>query len=180
MNMTRAARTTAAALLGGVLALTTAAPAGAAVGVVKDPAGDAKTSFKSGDITKVRVKHAPKALRLVVFHAEKSGLADVYRFNVDTSPKSAGPEWVIGTGTEVEQWRVFRADGWTGVKGKAVCTDANDIAWDAQRMRLVVPRSCLGSPDRVRVNLVTANDYPGTPVDHAPAKRRFGSWVAAG
>ncbi|MDN4162329.1 hypothetical protein [Nocardioides abyssi] len=179
-----AARRTATALLGGVtatvVALTTAVPAGAAVGVMTDPAGDAKTSFKSGDVTKVRVKHGPKALRLAVTHAAESGLADVYRFNVDTDPKAKGPEWVIGTGIEVEQWRVFRADGWRGVDGGPVCTGGNDIDWDAERMRLVVPRGCLGSPERVRVNLVTSNDYPGTPVDHAPGKRTYGAWVTTG
>lgn len=184
MNMTNTAgRTTAAALLGGVLALTTAlttaVPAGAAVGVVTDPAGDGRTSFTSGDVTKVRVKHGPKALRIAVSHAADSGLADVYRFNIDTRPKVKGPEWVIGTGIEVEEWRVFRADGWKGVAGEPVCTDGNDIDWDAERMRLVVPRGCLGSPERVRVNLVTSNDYPGTPVDQAPGKKKYGGWVAA-
>ncbi|MDN4173619.1 hypothetical protein QWY28_11730 [Nocardioides sp. SOB77] len=87
---------------------------------------------------------------------------------------------MISTGTEVEEWRVLRADGWKGVEGGVVCRDDNDVDWDAERMRLVVPRGCLGSPERVRVNLVTANDYPGTPVDHAPGKRRFGAWVRAG
>ncbi|WP_435743648.1 hypothetical protein [Nocardioides sp. SYSU DS0663] len=178
--MTRAATTAAAALLGGVLAATTAAPAGAAVDAIKDPAGDAKTQFTSGDVTKVRVKHAPRALRLAVVHAEDSGLADVYRFNVDTDASSPGPEWVVSTGTEVEEWRVLRADGWAGAQGEVVCRAGNDIDWDAQRMRLVVPRGCLGYPDRLRVNLVTANDYPGTPVDHAPGKRRFGPWVTSG
>ncbi|MDN4173618.1 hypothetical protein QWY28_11725 [Nocardioides sp. SOB77] len=91
MDTTRAARTIAAALLGGALALTTAAPAGAAVGVVTDPAGDGRTSFPGGDVTKVRVKHAPKALRLAVTHAEDSGLADVYRFNIDTSADTPAP-----------------------------------------------------------------------------------------
>ena len=175
-----AARTTAAALLGGALALTTAVPAGAAIGVVTDPAGDGRTSFSSGDVTKVRVKHGPKAVRVAVSHAADSGLADVYRLNVDTDPKRKGPEWVVGAGIEVEQWRVLRADGWKGVTGKPVCTGATDVDWDAEKMRFVVPRSCLGSPKRVRVNLMTANDYPGTPVDHAPGKRTFGGWVTAG
>ena len=172
---------TAATLLGGVLVATTAAPVGAAVGVIEDPAGDGRTSFSSGDVTKVRVKHAPRALRLAVTHAADSGLADVYSFRVDTRKKAPGPEWVISTGTEVEEWRVFRADGWTGVVGDGpVCRDGNDVDFDRQRMKLVVPRSCLGRPSRVRVNLVTANDYPGTPVDHAPGRRQLGRWVAAG
>lgn len=179
-----AARATAAALLAaslsGVLALTTAAPAGAAVGVVTDPAGDAKTSFTSGDITKVRVKHGPKALRLTVSHADESGLADVYRFNIDTRPEAAGPEYVIGAGIEVEQWGVTRAKGWKGTSGKQLCGGDTDIDWDVQKLRLVVPRDCLGSPERVRVNLVTSNDYPGTPVDHAPGKKTFGAWVRTG
>ena len=185
MNMKNTAgRTTAAALLGVVLALTTAlttaVPAGAAVGVVKDPAGDGRTSFKSGDVTKVRVKHGPKALRIAVSHAADSGLADVYRFNIDTRPKAKGPEYVIGAGIEVEQWSVHRAKGWQDVAGDEVCGGDADIDWDAQRLRLVVPRGCLGSPGRVRVNLVTSNDYPGTPVDHAPGKRKYGAWITAG
>ncbi|NHC23719.1 hypothetical protein G6553_11125 [Nocardioides sp. IC4_145] len=179
-----AGRTTAAALLGGVLALTTAlttaVPAGAAVGVVKDPAGDGRTSFKSGDVTKVRVKHGPKALRLTVSHAAESGLADVYRFNIDTRPKVAGPEYVIGAGIEVEEWSVYRARGWKGVQGEELCDGGADVDFDGQKMRVVVPRGCFGSPERVRVNLVTSNDYPGTPVDHAPGKRKYGGWVAAG
>ncbi|MBC9735599.1 hypothetical protein [Nocardioides marmotae] len=175
-----AARATAAALLGGVLALTTAAPVGAAVGVVRDPAGDGRTSFPGGDVTKIRVKHGPQALRLIVSHAEDSGLADVYRFNVDTDPGSAGPEYAIGAGIEVEQWSVVRAKGWKGMTGGALCTGDTAIDWDGEKMRLVVPRDCLGSPERVRVNLVTANDYPGTPVDHAPGKKTFGAWVTTG
>lgn len=64
--------------------------------------------------------------------------------------------------------------------GEPLCRAANDVDFDRQRMRLVVPRGCLGSPTRLRLNLVTANDYPGTPVDHAPRKRGFGPWVRTG
>ncbi|MDN4175363.1 hypothetical protein QWY28_20525 [Nocardioides sp. SOB77] len=186
MTTLRAARAAAAplgaGLTAGLLVLSLGSPAGAAVRVAEDPVGDtAGHAHGTGDVTKLRIKHAPRALRMIAFHAEDSRLSDVQAFIIDTDADAAGPEYTLGTGIgEGGSWHLYRADGWTGVLGDALCKGRND--WDRKksRMKVVVPRSCLGKPARVRVNLVTSNDYPGTPVDHAPGKRRYSRWVVAG
>ena len=174
-----AAALTAAALT----TLGLAAPASAEVKVVHDKAGDGSDGAgdsgarKWGDIGKVRIKHGPEAVRLVVRPAEGGKYADFYDFWVDTNAKDPGPEYVATVSMEVLPAAGVVHTEKFGSFGKASCSVKTAEAHD-QGIKVVFPRTCFGKPARIRVSTQTSMEYENA--DWAPARRTFSPWVKRG
>lgn len=179
------ARTIAA--VGAALAMTLAVapPAGAAVRVVHDQAGDGSDGAGSGgpriwgDIGKVRINHGPRVVRLTVLPAKGGQLADFYDFWVDTKPRNRGPEYVGTVSLEVVPTADVRHTGRFGHFGPVSC-EVRTASYDpdAQTVKVVFPRRCFGKPARLRVSTQSSMEYENA--DWAPARRVFGPWVPRG
>ena len=164
----RAAAVAAAALL----------PAAALV-----PAAHADIAYFSdvgGHITKVRVSHGPTTIGVTAYDAEME-FTTRYEFWLDTNPNDPGPEYRVDAlpNTEVIPLQKVANFDSPGIKrscaGLRVQADASD--GDATPYaKIIVPRSCVGTPSKVRVSVVGFYETPKV-TDWAPGERRFYPWV---
>jgi hypothetical protein len=182
-------RTGVAGALALAVVVPLAATAQAQVTVITDAKRDTPKRASSGDITKVRVNHGIGNVKV----AMRTHGSDVQTLYVDTDTADPGPERVVTFSAEVPVPGVFVVDDFSeaGVLGSdddyyvdQVCSlpRARTIRDKSgtQGYRFAVPRSCLGDPARVRVSLVTAQDFPGTAQDWAPGRQVFGPWTRSG
>ena len=135
-----------------------------------------------GHITAVRVSHGPRTVGVTAFDAEMT-LGTYYRFWIDTNSGDPGPEYradvypnsdgiyLTRVANFASPGRIFRCRGLGAV--------ANVFGEDYAKV--VVPRSCIGTPSRVRVSVVAYydenNDNRIDVVDWAPGEARFYPWV---
>jgi hypothetical protein len=187
LPVNRPLATAAVALLTAAGAVLAAAPvtAHAETQVLTDPAGDRKPRGAIGDIVKTRVQHGPHALKVTVTHRPNDDrtVEDVTLVFVDTDARNPGPEYRVAAGLETEQVSVTRVDDWRRLGGTAVPCDDARMVFDLDPsvpLRIKVPRSCLGNPDRLRASVATEPDYPFKRVDWAPGKKTFGRWLVSG
>jgi hypothetical protein len=133
-----------------------------------------------GHITKVRVSHGPTAVAVTAYDAEME-FTTRYEFWLDTNPNDPGPEYRVDAlpNTEViPLQKVANFDsGGIDLKcsGLRVLADASD-GDETPYAKIIVPRSCLGTPSKVRVSVVGFYETP-TVTDWAPGERRFYPWV---
>jgi hypothetical protein len=60
------------------------------------------------------------------------------------------------------------------------CRDRAAVDYGRDRLRYVVPRSCLRRPGQVRINIMSARQPIEPILDYAPAEGRFTRWVDRG
>lgn len=182
---------------GAVTVLTAAAvtlavpgPAAAETASFKDARGDmgpADTRF-GADLHRVKVVNDAK-VRIKVTHANlvpdhETG-SSLSAF-VDADKDRKGPEYVFTGGTfEGSDYGLIKARGWKAQNRRVVdCAHRMDVDYDKDTATLVMARSCLGDPGRIRVEVVTGQ-FRGTTTDDAVRdwlgeRREFSSWVARG
>lgn len=132
-----------------------------------------------GHITKLRVRHGP-TVDVTAYDTEME-FSTRYEFWLDTNPKDPGPEYRVDAlpNTEViPLQKVANFDsGGIDLKcsGLRVLADASD-GDDTPYAKIIVPRSCLGTPSKVRVSVVGFYETPKV-TDWAPGERLFYGWV---
>ena len=134
-----------------------------------------------GHITSVRVSHGPKTVGVTANDAEMT-FGTFYEFWLDTNPSDPGAEYrvdVIPNAEVLPLMKVANFDS-PGIKvkcdGLRVLADASD-GDETPFAKIIVPRSCLGTPSRVRVSVVGFYDEDPDIVDWAPGEERFYPWV---
>jgi hypothetical protein len=164
----------------GALLATAPAPASAAAKVVSDRSGD---TAHPADILRVRVQHEDRIV-VVVTHRNltfRDGPAQV-RVAYDTGSRYAGPEFYLRVRFQTDQKPELRpAQGWDHLSSAPVATCTGELVRvrpDVDRTRVSVPRSCFGTPHRIRVH-VRMTPFAGDDrsADVAPAARTMGPWV---
>jgi hypothetical protein len=166
----RAAAAGAIALFAGVL---TAQPAKADWAEFTDP---------GGHINYVSVTHGPA--RVGIF-ANDGGISTRahYHFWIDTNSTNPGPEYKAEVYPQTyphparaHLMRVANFDS-SGIKFRCEGFRAESDPGHQAYVKVIVPRSCIGTPHRVRVAVV--GYYANEPhvVDWAPGERRFYPWV---
>ena len=147
------------------------------------PAAHADIAYFSdvgGHITKVRVSHGPTTIGVTAYDAEME-FTTRYEFWLDTNPNDPGPEYRVDAlpNTEViplQKVANFDSGGIdTKCSGLRVQADASD-GDDTPYAKFIVPRSCVGTPSKVRVSVVGFYETPKV-TDWAPGELRFYPWV---
>ncbi|MFC4784723.1 hypothetical protein ACT8ZV_09625 [Nocardioides sp. MAHUQ-72] len=181
MNLsTRAARAVATVLLGATT-LGVAAPAMAEKVSVEDPA-DATASLN--DVRGATLDHRDVRVRGTItvtdLRAKSDGGPASIQVFLDTDRTRKGPEYRIASGLqEGTDYQLSRIRHWEAVGGPLSCAHhlALDYADDVVRYR--VKRTCLGTPESVRVavKMYDAYDASHPVVDWLGGRRDFTSWV---
>ncbi|MGN6130713.1 MAG: hypothetical protein ACTHOK_10280 [Nocardioidaceae bacterium] len=163
-----------------------AAPAYAATLTVRDP-----HDLSHGvDLRSVRVTNGDRDVVVVTTHSDlrrdpSTGSAGaVY---VDTDPADAGPEFVfVGGYYEGTDYRLLHTEGFGHRRWGAPVAGSYRMSVDyaADRVRMRMSRSALGSPGKVRVAVRVSGTRPDGSsagvVDWLGEPRGFTRWVAQG
>jgi hypothetical protein len=102
-----------------------------------------------------------------------------FSFWLDTDSDDRGPEYRIKVYPNSEVLPIQAVESFSG-PGTAIECDyrASADAHGSRYVRIVIPRSCLGSPDRVRVSVRANYSVPGpNVVDWGPGRKKYFSWV---
>ena len=149
----------------------TAQPAVAAVKTFTD---------RGGHLTTVRVRHGAENIR-VKAHVGDYNVGSHFSFWLDTDGDDPGPEYKIKVYPNTEVLPIRKVERFAD-KGSGIDCDyrASADAGGSDYVTIVVPRSCVGTPDRIRVS-VRANYYIPGPnlVDWGPGRKKFFGWVAS-
>ena len=166
----RSAAAGAAALLAGLLT----APSASA---------DIQTFPDVGEhITGVRVSHGPSTVGVTAYDADMT-LRTYYHFWLDTNSSDPGPEYKAIVYPDSDGNILFKAANFDSGGITMNCSGAHAIADTdgPEYAKIFVPRSCIGTPSRIRVTVVgyydkdLDNDIDV--VDWAPGERRTYAWV---
>ena len=161
-----------------------AAAAGAAAllaGLVTAPSAQADIQTFSdvgGHITGVRVSHGPRTVGVTAYDAEIA-IGTYYHFWLDTNPNDPGPEYkteVYADSDGLDLMRVANFDS-SGIRIRCAGLDAIAATEGPEYAKIIVPRSCIGTPSRVRVAVVGFYDENPDVVDWAPGEERLYPWV---
>ena len=132
-----------------------------------------------GHLTTVRVRHGVENVR-VKAHVGAMEIGSYFTFWLDTDAGNPGPEYKAkvypnSDGIHVKQVEEF------GDPGTSVPCDgfrASADVFGPEDVTIVVPRSCIGMPSRVRVSIRAYYDVPGPNVlDWGPGMKKFFGWV---
>jgi hypothetical protein len=133
-----------------------------------------------GHITSVRVSHGPATIGVTARDAEME-FDTRYEFWLDTDPSDPGAEYRVDVLPNTEVLPLMRVANFdspgisTSCDGLRVLADASD--GDATPYaKIIVPRSCVGTPSQVRVSVVGFYEDQDL-LDWAPDQRRFYDWV---
>ena len=172
--MSRSLRGAAA---GGVLALL--------AGLLTAPSASADIRIfpdVGGHITAVRVSHGPSTLGITAYDAEMT-LDTYYHFWVDTDSANPGPEYKAEVYPNSDGLFLKRVGNFAsrGITIRCPGFRAFADAFGDDYAKVIIPRSCIGAPGRVRVAVVGYYDENGDHridlVDWAPGEERFYAWV---
>ena len=130
-------------------------------------------------ITSVRVSHGPSTIGVTAFDAEME-FTTRYQFWLDTNPSDPGPEYRVDVFPNSEIVPLLKVANFNspGIK-QPFCTGLRvqaDAGGDDEFAKIIVPRSCMGTPSRVRVSVVGFYQTPKV-TDWAPGEQRFYPWV---
>jgi hypothetical protein len=180
MTRTRPAAVAAVA----ALLVLTAAPARAEVGSFRDARRD---TAHPADVVRVVVVHGRETVSVGIHHRnlrfEPENAPRQVRVAFDVGGPSRGPDFHVREPYQADPVVELRhAQGWGRFQARPVagCTGER-ITVSARRdvTKVTVPRSCLGDPDRLRVNaLVKTWPQQRERNDAAPGHRDLGPWVA--
>ncbi|MFS3130006.1 hypothetical protein ACLM5J_16520 [Nocardioides sp. Bht2] len=139
------------------------------------------------DILTVRLAHTKTTVRVRTTYQDLRKAVDdggastsIY---LDTRPKRPGPEFALVAGLQLgTDYQLVRVKNWKLVGEPLSCQHDFDVVWPKETTRLVVKRSCLGNPAKVRVSQrVTDMADASHPVrDWAPDRRQFSAWAKSG
>ena len=129
-------------------------------------------------ITKLRVVHGPATVGVTAYDADME-FTTHYRFWLDTNSSDPGPEYRVDVFPNSEVIPLLKVANFAspGIKQRS-CTGLR-VQADAggeEFAKVIVPRSCMGTPSRVRVSVVGYYEDPDI-VDWAPGTERFTPWV---
>jgi hypothetical protein len=177
--------TLALLVLSAALSMLAATPAAfAEVTVVQDKTGDGSNGtgpggpHKFGDIGRVSIRNGTHRVTLTMLNAPGGEYADFYDFWIDTDARTPGPDYGATVSMEVlHRSRVYHADTFGDFTGKTTCGGlvAHKIK---DGITLAFARSCVGTPSKLRVSTHSSMEYESA--DWAPARHRYGAWVASG
>ncbi len=158
----------------------TAGSASAATAVVKDGA-DATASLT--DVLRMKVRHGQHRVVVRTKHTNlkrrNAAGASIY---LDTEPERSGPEFVVdlglGRGTD---YQLTKVRAWKRVGDPRVCAFTVELDPAADTVKVKLPRTCLRTPEEVRVSLKMRDEADGShPVtDWVPGRRAWTSWLGA-
>ena len=132
-------------------------------------------------ITAVRVSHGPRTVGVTAYDEDMT-FGTYYQFWLDTNSNDPGPEYkaeVYPNSDGIFLMRVANFDSSGAQVHLPRLPRFADAGPDgAPEAKIIVPRSCLGTPSRVRV---AVRGYYGEEspiiVDWAPGERRMYPWV---
>ena len=161
-----------------------AAAAGAAAllaGLVTAPSAQADIQTFSdvgGHITAVRVSHGPRTVGITAYDTEMA-IGTYYRFWIDTNPDDPGPEYKSDVYADSDGLYLMKVANFasSGIKFRCAGLDAIADTDGPEYAKITIPRSCIGTPSRVRVAVVGFYDENPDVVDWAPGEERFYPWV---
>jgi hypothetical protein len=144
-------------------------------------AADVETfTDRGGHLTTVRVRHGAENLR-VTANVGDYNFGSHFSFWLETDSDDPGPEYRIKVYPNSEVVPIRKVESFAD-NGSAIDCDyrASADAGGSDYVRILVPRDCIGTPDRIRVS-VRANYYIPGPnlVDWGPGRKRFFGWVAS-
>src|ERR671916_2722348 len=132
-------------------------------------------------ITAVRVSHGPRTVGVTAYDEDMT-FGTYYQFWLDTNPSDPGPEYRVDVNPNSEVIPLLKVANFAspGIKkpsctGLRVQADASD-GDKTPYAKVIVPRSCMGTPSRVRVSVVGFYENPDI-TDWAPGTERFTAWV---
>jgi hypothetical protein len=131
-----------------------------------------------GHITGVRVSHGPSTVGITAYDAEMA-IGTHYRFWLDTNPGDPGPEYKTDVYADSDGLYLMKVANFNSSGIKIKCAGLRAIADTdgPEYAKIIVPRSCIGTPSRIRVAVVGFYDENPDVVDWAPGERRLYGWV---
>ena len=133
---------------------------------------------RGGHITSIKVSHAGN-VAVKAFDADMT-IETFYTFWLDTDPSDPGPEYKTRIHPNSDGMFLARIEQFGDAGTRIDCDGfrAWADAFGADFVKISVPRSCVGSPDRVRVSIRGYYAVPGPNIiDWAPGVKRFTGWV---
>jgi hypothetical protein len=133
-------------------------------------------------ITSVRISHGPRTLGITATDAEPT-LGIYYHFWVDTDATNPGPEYKAEVYPNRDGIFLKRVGNFASRGVIIRCRGLSAIAdaFGGDYAKVIIPRSCIDAPSRVRVSVVgyydENNDNRIDVVDWAPGEERFYPWV---
>jgi hypothetical protein len=129
-------------------------------------------------ITAVRVSHGPRTVGITAIDDDLDA-GSYYKFWIDTHSGNPGPEYKAEIYPFSDVLYLKRAANFAGGGIKVNCEGFYGFAETDHEsyVKVVVPRSCIGTPPRVRVAVVGYYDENPDVVDWAPGEERFYPWV---
>jgi hypothetical protein len=165
-HLFRAAAAGVIALLAGLMTATSAR------------ADEAEFTDVGGHITYVRVTHGPATVGIFAHDDGITSQAHHF-FWIDTDSANPGPEYKAEVYQSSGRAHLMRVANFasSGIKFSCEGFQAEIHHFHEGYVKVIVPRSCLGAPTRVRVAVV--GYYANEPhvVDWAPGEQQFYSWV---
>jgi hypothetical protein len=169
-HLLRAAATGVVALVAGLL---TAPSASADIRTFPDV---------GAHITSVRVSHGPRTVGITALDADID-VDSYYKFWVDTHSGNPGPEYKAEIYPGSDVLHLMRVANFASGGIKFDCEGFQGFAETDHEsyVKVIVPRSCIGTPPRVRVAVVGYyNEDSDAAIDlrdWAPGTERFYRWV---
>jgi hypothetical protein len=151
-------------------------------GIVAAPAAQADImTFPDvgAHITEVRVSHGPRTVGVTAYDEDMT-FGTFYQFWLDTDSTDPGPEYKAEVYPNSDGLFLMRVANFasSGIKFNCAGFRAFADAGGAPEAKIIVPRSCIGAPPRVRV---AVRGYYGDEdpivVDWAPGEERLYPWV---
>jgi hypothetical protein len=133
-------------------------------------------------ITSVRVSHGPMTLGISANDRDMT-LGTYYHFWIDTNSTNPGPEYKAEVYPNSDGIYLKRVGNFASTGIIIRCSGLRAIAdvFGDEYAKVIIPRSCIGGPGRVRVAVVgyydENNDQHIDVVDWAPGEERFYAWV---
>ncbi len=151
------------------------------VATAQPAAADVKTFTDRGEyLTTVRVRHGAENIRINA-HVGDYNIGSHFSFWLDTDGDDPGPEYKIKVYPNTEVLPIRKVESFADNGSGIGCNyRASANAHGSDYVGVIVPRRCVGTPDRIRVS-VRANYYIPGPnvVDWGPARKKFFGWVAS-
>ena len=151
------------------------------VATAQPAAADVKTfTDRGGYLTTVRVRHGAENIRVKADVGDYN-VGSHFSFWLDTDGDDPGPEYKIKVYPNTEVLPIRRVETFADNGSGIDCNyRASANAHGSDYVSVIVPRRCVGTPDRIRVS-VRANYYIPGPnvVDWGPARKKFFGWVAS-
>ena len=151
------------------------------VATAQPAAADVETfTDRGGHLTTVRVRHGAENIRVKARVGDYNA-GSHFSFWLETDSDDPGPEYKIKVDPNSEVVPIRRVESFADTGSDIACEyRASADAGGSDYVSILVPRSCVGTPDRIRVS-VRANYYIPGPnlVDWGPGRKKFFGWLAS-